>query len=528
MMLFRTARNADLIGMTNATKSRPVPAAAKTESTPMATKLKIALTPGDGIGPEIMEAVLHIFDAAGVMNHIEFAPAIMGDKEFARGNSTGISDEAIAVVEQTGLLFKGPMGTPIGGGGKSINVTLRKKFSAFANLRHFQSLPGVETVFSKAGVPVDFYVVRENIEDTYGGIEHRLTADVVECKRLISAPGCDQVHRFAFETAKRLGISEVTCSHKANIMKMTDGLFLDRFHNTANDYPDIATNDVIIDALCMNLVLSPNKYQMVVLPNLQGDIVSDLAAGLVGGLGFAPSANIGENVAIFEAVHGTAPDIAGKGVANPTSLLLSGLIMLRHIGLAKQAAIINNALLATLEDGIHTGDVRGEKPPVKTMEFAQAVANHLGRMPTTCTPRVVGTQDTISFKAPARPTNYTLRRTFENAPGQVCGADIYIGSVMPPFELAQKLQQITEHGPFKLTLLSNRGTQVWPSGSVYTEIVDYFRARFELRDPSMLGKIGQMPTIHLLTKVAERFEVTDFQPLKKYDGKPGYSMAQGQ
>jgi isocitrate dehydrogenase len=528
MMLFRTLRNADSSGMT--TTIRPAhQSRTQTPETPtMSTKLKIALTPGDGIGPEIMEAVLHIFTAAGVMNQIEFIPAEMGEREFARGNSTGISDEAVSIVEQTGLLFKGPMGTPIGGGGKSINVTLRKKFSAFANLRHFQSLPGVETVFSKAGVPVDFYVVRENIEDTYGGIEHRLTADVVECKRLISAPGCDQVHRFAFETAKRLGIGEVTCSHKANIMKMTDGLFLDRFRHLAKDYPEITTNDVIIDALCMNLVLRPDRYQMIVLPNLQGDIVSDLAAGLVGGLGFAPSANIGENVAIFEAVHGTAPDIAGKGIANPTSLLLSGLIMLRHIGLAKQAAIINNALLATLEDGIHTGDVKGEKPPVRTMEFAQAVANHLGRMPTKCTPRVVGTQDTISFKPSARPTNYTLRRTFENTPTQVCGADIYIGSTMPPFELAQKLQQVTEHGPFKLTMLSSRGTQVWPSGSVYTEIVDYFRARFELRDPSMLGKIGQMPTIHLLTKVAEKFEVTDFQPLKMYDGKPGFSLAQGQ
>lgn len=524
MMLFRTLRNADQPPMKTMT-----PPSRETNAMPSnSTKLQIALTPGDGIGPEIMEAVLHIFDAASVMNHISFINAEMGEKEFARGNSSGISDQAVEIVEQTGLLFKGPMGTPIGGGGKSINVTLRKKFSAFANLRHFQSLPGVETVFSKAGVPVDFYVVRENIEDTYGGVEKRLTNDVVECKRLISAPGCDQVHRFAFETAKRLSISTVTCSHKANIMKMTDGLFLERFRHIAKDYEGIETNDVIIDALCMNLVLRPDKYQMIVLPNLQGDIVSDLAAGLVGGLGFAPSANIGENVAIFEAVHGTAPDIAGKGVANPTSLLLSGLIMLRHIGLAKQAAIINNALLATLEDGIHTGDVKGDKPPVKTMEFARAVAEHLGRMPTKCTPRVVGTQDTVCHKVPPRPTNYTALRTFNNVPSHVCGADVYISTSLPPYELAQKLQQLTESGPFKLTLLSNRGTQVWPSGSVYTEIVDYFRARFELKDQATLGKIGQMPTIHLLTKIAEKFEVAEFAPLKIFDGQRGYSLAQGQ
>ena len=493
-------------------------------------KLQIALAPGDGIGPEIMRSCMHVFEAAGVLDHVEFVDAPMGEKVFAQGNSAGISDEAMEVIERTGLVYKGPMGTPIGGGGKSINVTLRKTFSAFANLRHFQSLPGVETVYSKAGVPVDFYVVRENIEDTYGGIEHRLTNDVVECKRLITAPGSDQVHRFAFETARKLGIQTVTCSHKANIMKMTDGLFLDRFRHIAQDYPGIETNDVIIDALCMNLVLRPDRFQMVVLPNLQGDIVSDLAAGLVGGLGFAPSANIGDRISIFEAVHGTAPDIAGQGIANPTSLLLSGLIMLRHIGLHKQAAIINNALLATLEDGIHTADVRGQdRKPVKTFEFAEAIAKHLGRMPTTCNPRVVGTQDTIDYTPPTRPQSYTLRRTFEMSTSHACGADVYLVTTLPPVELANKLQAICEHGPFKLTLISNRGTQVWPSGSIYTEIVDYFRCRFELRSPeTMIGTMGQMPTVQLLMKVAEKFEITDFQPLKMYDGKPGYSKAQGQ
>ncbi|MFG0259499.1 MAG: isocitrate/isopropylmalate family dehydrogenase, partial [Phycisphaerales bacterium JB041] len=287
----------------------------------MSQKVQIALAPGDGIGPEIMDACLHVFEAAGVQKQVEFVPVEMGERVFAAGDSRGMTDEAVETVERTGLLYKGPMGTPIGGGGKSINVTLRKTFGAFANLRHFQSLPGVDTVFSRAGVPVDIYVVRENIEDTYGGIEHRLTNDVVECKRLISAPGCDQVHKFAFKAADRFGIKKVHCAHKANIMKMTDGLFLDRFRAEAQHHPGIEVADIIIDALCMNLVLRPEEYQMIVLPTLQGDIVSDLAAGLVGGLGFAPSANIGDQISIFEAVHGTAPDIAGKGIANPTSLL---------------------------------------------------------------------------------------------------------------------------------------------------------------------------------------------------------------
>ena len=494
----------------------------------MADTIRIALAPGDGIGPEIMTACLAIFTAAGVDQHVEFVNADMGEKVFARGESRGMTDEAIETLENAGILYKGPMGTPIGGGGKSINVTLRKTFGAFANLRHFQSLPGVETVYSRAGVPVDFYVVRENIEDTYGGIEHRLTNDVVECKRLISAPGSDQVHRFAFETAKRLGIDRVTCGHKANIMKMSDGLFLERFRTLGKDYADIETEDVIIDALCMNLVLRPDRYRMVVLPNLQGDIVSDLAAGLVGGLGFAPSANIGDKISLFEAVHGTAPDIAGQNKANPTSLLLSGLIMLRHIGLVRTAAVIENALLYTLESGVHTGDVKGEKDPVGTREFAEAIAGNLGKTPTGREARAVPEKDEPCFTPSPRPAMNRLMRTFETVTSEVCGCDLYLDTLIPPHELAQRLELICAHGPFKLTMISNRGTQVWPSGSVYTEVVDYYRVRFELRDRNLLGTMGQAPAIHLLDRVAEKFVITDFQPLRMFDGKAGYSLAQGQ
>ena len=492
------------------------------------SKVQIATAPGDGIGTEIMSACQAIFEAAGVNDKVDFIPVEMGEKVFATGNSTGIADEAVEVIERTGLIYKGPMGTPIGGGGKSINVTLRKTFGAFANLRHFQSLPGVDTVFSRAGVPVDIYVVRENIEDTYGGIEHRLTRDVVECKRLISAPGCDQVHKFAFKTAKRLGIDLVHCAHKANIMKMSDGLFLERFKAAAKDYPDINTGDVIIDALCMNLVLKPQDFQMVVLPNLQGDIVSDLAAGLVGGLGFAPSANIGDQISIFEAVHGTAPDIAGKGIANPTSLLLSGLMMLRHIDMLKTAATIENALLATLEDGVHTGDVKGKGEPVGTEAFAQGIIDRLGKKPKGHEAKPVPDEDTPNYTPPTRPSVNQLMRTFETSERHTCGADMYIDTTLTPLDLANQLERLCEATPFKLTMISNRGTQVWPSGSVYTEIVDYYRVRFELRDPNIVGRISQNPTIHLLEKIANKFEITDFQPLREYDGKPGYSLAQGQ
>ncbi len=491
----------------------------------MTDKLRIALAPGDGIGPEITQACLSIFEAAGVLDVIEFIKVDMGRKVFNQGDSRGMTDEAIETIETTGLLYKGPMGTPIGGGGKSINVTLRKTFGAFANLRHFQTLPGVETVYSRAGVPVDFYVVRENVEDTYGGIEHRLTPDAYTAKRIITTPGCDQINRFAFETATAFGIDKVTCGHKANIMKMTDGTFLDRFRFISQDFPEIETEDVIIDALCMNLVLRPDKYKMIVLTNLQGDIVSDLAAGLVGGLGFAPSANIGDQISIFEAVHGTAPDIAGQDLANPTSLLLSGLIMLRHIGMRKRAAIIENALLYTLESGVHTGDVKGKGEPVGTKAFAAAIAANLGKNPETIEGSAVPASDELNHTLPVRPSVNEMMTTHEQVVTTVCGADVFLETTLTPLDLAAKLQRLCETTPFKLTVISNRGTQVWPTGSPYTELVNECCVRFELKEGTV---IGQGPTVHLLAKVAEKFTVTEFIPIRMYDGAPGFSLAQGQ
>ncbi len=491
----------------------------------MAEKLRIALAPGDGIGPEITRACMHIFQAAGVLDLVEFDEVEMGRSVFATGETRGMTDEAIETIEATGILYKGPMGTPIGGGGKSINVTLRKTFGAFANLRHFQTLPGVETVYSQAGVPVDFYVVRENVEDTYGGIEHRLTPDSYVAKRLITTPGCDQICKFAFETAQSFGIDKVTCGHKANIMKMTDGTFLDRFRFISQDFPQIETEDCIIDALCMNLVLRPDKYKMVVLTNLQGDIVSDLAAGLVGGLGFAPSANIGDQISIFEAVHGTAPDIANQDLANPTSLLLSGLIMLRHIGLRKTAATIENSLLYTLESGVHTGDVKGKGEPVGTTAFAEAIAKNLGKNPETIEGCAVPASEELKHTLPVRPSVNQMMVTHEQVQSNVCGCDVFLETTLTPLDLAGKLQRICASTPFTLSVISNRGTQVWPTGSPYTELVNECCVRFELKEGTA---IGQGPTVHLLAKVAEKFTVTEFIPIKMYDGEPGFSLAQGQ
>src|SRR6476620_1739045 len=342
--------------------------------------MKIAVAKGDGIGPEIMDAVLNIFNANNVPLEYDFVG--MGKWVFDKGFSDGMPPEARHTIESLGLLYKGPMETPKGKGVKSINVTARKTWNTYANNRVFQSLHGVDTVFSKAGIPIDITIVRENIEDTYGGIEHMLTQDVALSRRFITRPGSLQVIKYAFEMAKKKGARRITCGHKANIMKLTDGLFLECFYEVAKLYPELKSDDVIVDDLAMKLVVRPQEFDVVFLTNLQGDIISDLCACLVGGLGFAPSANIGDHISIFEAVHGTAPDIAGKNIANPTALLLSGFAMLRHLGFMENASTIENALLYTLESGVHTGDF-GDKsiPAVNTTAFADYILSNFGKPP---------------------------------------------------------------------------------------------------------------------------------------------------
>jgi len=488
--------------------------------------MRIALAPGDGIGPEIMEATLDLLRVAGALQHLTLVPVEMGKSVFERGESRGMTDAAIATVESCGLLLKGPMETTKGGGGKSINVTARKMWNAFANLRHFRTLPGVTTPYSRSGIAVDFYIVRENIEDTYGGIEHQLSSDVVQCKRITSAPGSDAVHRFAFETARRLGIRMVHCGHKANIMKMTDGLFLERFNAVAADYPEIATADVIVDALCMNLVMKPQQYRMIILPNLQGDIVSDLAAGLVGGLGFAPSANIGNHIRIFEAVHGTAPDIAGKGIANPCSLILSSIMLLRHVGLLASAARIENALLCALEQGVHTGDFGDTtKPALTTHAFIEAVQARLGHTPTTV-PAVLGAVDHITFQEPIKPFAAAAIQTFGSSETAIVGADLYLDANEGCQQLATTLQKLLHDTPFQLTMISNRGTQVWPTGSVYTDCVNYWQARIERRKNT--DEISQTQILTTLLTLSKTHLISSYELLRTFNKKPGYTLAQGQ
>lgn len=471
--------------------------------------MKITVAMGDGIGPEVMGAVRTIFDAAEVP--LEYERVEMGRAVAIAGERTGISPEARRSVESTGVLFKGPMETPKGGGYKSVNVTARKMWGTFANKRTFRALLGVPT---RGGyTKLNLTMVRENIEDTYGAIEHMQTHDVAQCRRLITRPGCEQVHRYTFEMATRKKARRVTCAHKANIMKLTDGLFLDTFYEVARDYPGLVADDVIIDALAMKLVMDPEAFDVIVLPNLQGDILTDMAAGLVGGLAYAPSANIGDNIAIFEAVHGTAPDIVGTNRANPSALLLSGTMMLRHLGLVEHAELIEEALNATLIRMHRPPDLGHPTPEFRTSRFLELMIEQIERRdkPAGAAPSYAHTPRLEPLMRVTTPPRETRLR----------GADVFLESDLPPGAVADALRGV--HPELALTMISNRGTQVWPTGSAYTDCINHYRVRFESREFAT-----QAALVALLGAIAERFPLCGCEWLRELDGVRGYSLAQGQ
>ncbi len=327
----------------------------------------VVLLPGDGIGPSISSAVVRILDAAGA--DIEWQTHHAGAETLATHGDT-LPDETLAAIRRVGVALKGPITTPVGKGFKSVNVRLRKALCLYANLRPVESLPGVPSRYED----VDLVVVRENTEGLYSGIEHEVVPGVVESIKIMTRTACDRICRFAFEYAVSRGRRKVTAVHKANIMKLADGLFLDCFFNAAADYPTIEAGDSIVDAACMRLVMDPNQFDVVVMENLYGDILSDLCSGLVGGLGVTPGANIGDGVAVFESVHGSAPDIAGRNIANPTALLISAVLMLRHLGKEQVANRVMGAACATLEAGIKTRDLGGT---ASTSEYTEAVVAHM-------------------------------------------------------------------------------------------------------------------------------------------------------
>ena len=478
-------------------------------------RIKISVAKGDGIGPEIMDAVLRIFDAAKVPLSYDFID--MGKSVYDRGFTTGMTDAAKVSVESTGILFKGPMETPKGGGVKSINVTARKTWNTHSNIRKFQTIKGVDTVFSKAGIPINLTIVRENIEDTYGGIEHYMTKDVAVSRRIISRPGSEQVIRSAFETALKEGYKKVTCGHKANIMKLTDGMFLNTFYEIAKEYPQLEAEDVIVDALCMKLVYAPQQFECVVLTNLQGDIVSDLCAGLVGGLGFAPSANLGDHIKIFEAVHGTAPDIAGQNMANPTSLLLSGTLMLNQMGLEHYGLAIREALLSAIDKGVHTGDFGADKSnAVGTQEFADAIIAELDLSKIT-------DSDPEKYHKPTMLAENRMMVS-SNEVVETVGIDLFIESEQQPDKIAEIVQAHLD-ADMEVTTITNRGTQVWPEGSVFTDLVDTYIVRIEKNTTAEIKKKKFMEqAIHMY----DFLTISSVEMLLTIDGERKYSLAQGQ
>ena len=330
--------------------------------------MKAVLIPGDGIGREIAESVRAV--SAALNTGIEWQECEAG-AEYAEASGELIAPGTLDAIEACGWALKGPTATPIGKGFRSINVQLRQRFATYANLRPVHTLPGVPTRFEN----VDLVIVRENTEDLYKGIEYMLTDDIANGVKLITRPACEKICRFAFDYARKNGRKKVTAVHKANIMKLTDGLFLRIFREVAEDYPDIEANDCIIDALCMKLVQRPEQFDVLVAPNLYGDIISDLCAGLVGGLGFAPSANIGDKTRIYEAVHGSAPDIAGQDKANPSAILMAFAMMLNDLGMTDKADKLNAAIQAQVAEGkVITADIGGT---AGTKEFTQAVIARL-------------------------------------------------------------------------------------------------------------------------------------------------------
>jgi isocitrate dehydrogenase len=484
----------------------------------MSTNTPITVAHGDGIGPEIMEATLHILKEAGARLDIETIE--IGEKVYLRGNSAGIESSAWESLRRTKVFLKAPITTPQGGGFKSLNVTTRKMLGLYANVRPCVAYhPYVETKH-----PVmDVVIIRENEEDVYGGIEHRLTSDVTQCLKLITRGGSERIVRYAFEYARKNNRKKVTCFTKDNIMKITDGLFHKVFDEIAVQYPEITNEHWIVDIGAAKLADTPEAFDVVVMPNLYGDVLSDVAAQIAGSVGLAGSANIGSNYAMFEAIHGSAPRRAGQNLANPSGLLLGGVLMLVHIDQTDVAERVHNAWLRTLEDGIHTYDIYAEgtsKEKVGTREFAQAVVARLGQKPEKL--------KAVSYKSAPKKQETAAGQSAAHprAQKQLVGVDVFVdwteGSAN---DLGAKMEQLGGSA-VKLVMIDSRGTKVYPGGFPETITGDLWRCRFE---PTGGSGMQHSQIIDLLGRIqAGGVDFVKIESLYTFDGQPGYSLGQGQ
>lgn len=477
--------------------------------------VRVTIAKGDGIGPEIMDATMSILYAAGA--RIETDEIVIGEKVYLSGNSSGIAPGDWDIIRRNKIFLKAPITTPQGGGYKSLNVSTRKYLGLFANVRPCKSYtPFISSKHNNMNV----VIVRENEEDLYAGIEHRQTDEVVQCLKLISRPGCEKIVRYAFEYAVQHGRKKVSCFTKDNIMKQTDGLFHQVFKEIAAEYPQIMAEHRIVDIGAALLADRPHDFDVIVLPNLYGDILSDVAAQIAGSVGLAGSSNIGEQCAMFEAIHGSAPDIAGKNIANPSGLLNGAILMLHHIGQTDIAEKIENAWLKTIEDGIHTADIFAEGVSTRlvgTNEFATAVIQRLGAKPEKLEPVA-----SLNNKPIALPRY----RRKPAAKKELAGVDVFVhwpGS--QPEELAGKLNTIG-NGSLKLSMITNRGIKVWPDGFEETYCTDHWRCRFA---PENGGGVAHKDIIKLLSLAEENsIETIKTENLYTFDGERGYSLGQGQ
>lgn len=476
---------------------------------------KITVAKGDGIGPEIMDATLEIIQAAGAKIQVEEIE--VGEKVYLAGNTSGISNASWDVIRRNKVFLKAPITTPQGGGYKSLNVTTRKFLGLYSNVRPCRSLhPFVSTKH-----PVmDIVIIRENEEDLYAGIEHQQTDEVVQCLKLISRPGCEKIVRYAFEYAKQQNRKKVTCFTKDNIMKQTDGLFHQVFNEIAKEYPEIENEHWIIDIGAAKMADTPEAFDVIVMPNLYGDVLSDVAAQITGSVGLAGSANIGEECAMFEAIHGSAPRRAGQNVANPSGLLQGAVMMLNHIGQTDVAEKVQNAWLKTLEEGVHTYDIFKDgtsKEKVGTKEFAQAVISRLGQKPSILKSVTYSNDATLN-----------LPKYKRKAPQKkdLVGVDLFVHwTGTDPNELASAVKKI-ESSDVQLTMITNRGIKVWPDGFKETFCTDHWRCRFK---PVAGKKLEKEHIIQLLQDALHhKIDSIKTENLYEFDGVAKYSLGQGQ
>jgi isocitrate dehydrogenase len=475
----------------------------------------ITVAYGDGIGPEIMHATLKVLQAAGARLDIEEIE--IGEKVYLNGKSAGIESSAWDSLRRTKIFLKAPITTPQGGGFKSLNVTTRKVLGLYANIRPCVSYhPYIGTKH-----PVmDVVIVRENEEDLYAGIEHQQTDEVVQCLKLISKPGTEKIIRYAFEYAKAYNRKKVTCFTKDNIMKMTDGLFHKMFDTVAAEYPEIENEHWIVDIGAAKLADTPEVFDVIVMPNLYGDILSDVAAQITGSVGLGGSANIGEGFAMFEAIHGSAPTIAGQNLANPSGLILAAVQMLVHIGQSDVAENIHNAWLRTIEDGIHTQDIYNDSISTKvvgTAEFTDAVIDRLGQYPMMFKPADYS-KSVANFNIKVTPAKPSVK--------ELVGVDIFLHhNDRNPDGLANLIADLDVSG-LKLTMITNRGTKVWPNGFPETFCTDHWRCRFK---NDMKNGVSYQVVVDLLQKIHHRkLDIIKTENLYLMDGNPMFSAGQGQ